>query len=173
LKRGLGATELSVFDTAEPTEIADTVVSFCRAHLDAAPIGARFYVASVGCVIGLVLESGRDVVMKAYQRRWRPSFLAAMQAAQRCAASGGLPCATPLLPPTPVAASRDTYAVVESWLPDPGMCAIATDAALGVSATGLARQISLCTAIEFPDLCQDRLFRPGDRRPIRTRPGLG
>jgi hypothetical protein len=144
---GLDATELSIFGTAEPTEIEALVVRFCQASLASRPKGARFYRSSVGCVIGLGLESGRDVVMKAYQPRWRPKFLAAVHETQRCAASGGLPSARPLLPPTPLAPGLHTFAAVESWLPDPGMQAIASDAALRVSAAGLARQVALCSTL--------------------------
>ncbi len=144
LRRGLEATELSVFGTADPARIRDIVERFCRSRFGQSAVGAHFYASSVGCVVGLGLESGRDVVMKAYQRRWRPTFLEAVQQAQRCAASVGLPCALPETAPAPVAEGADTFAVVESWLPDPGMDGLGTDAALRVSAAGLARQISAC-----------------------------
>jgi aminoglycoside phosphotransferase (APT) family kinase protein len=158
-RANLDATERSVFGTAEPTEIADIVMRFCEANLAGRPMGARFYRSSVGCVIGLGFESGHDVVMKAYQPRWRPSFLAAVHEAQRCAATGGLPCARPLLPPTPLALGLDTFAVVESWLPDPGMHAVASDAALAVSAAGLARQVSLCSTLTVAGDLRDHPLR--------------
>jgi phosphotransferase family enzyme len=148
LRVGLEATELSVFGTADPVRVTEIVENFCRVQLGDAPTGARFYASSVGCVIGLGLESGRDVVMKAYQPRWRPSFLEAVQQAQCLAGSSGLPCAQPVLAPAPVVEGGDTFAVIESWLADPGMRAVATEAALGVSAAGLARQISSCRALE-------------------------
>ncbi len=158
----LGVTELSVFGTAEPKQIAALVVRFCEANLGGPPTGARFYRSSVGCVIGLCFDAGHDVVMKAYQPRWRPSFLAAVHEAQRCAVTGGLPGARPLVAPTALAPGRDTFATVESWLPDPGMDAIASDAALRVSAAGLARQVALCSGLALAgDLC-DHPLRKSD-----------
>ncbi len=156
---GLEATELSVFGTAHPVRITEIIEDFCRVHLGETPQGARFYASSVGCVIGLGLESGLDVVMKSYQPRWRRSFLEAVQQAQRCAASGGVPCPVPLLAPVPVAESADTFAVVESWVPDPGMRALDSEAALRVSAAGLALQISCCQALEHPEGLMDHPMR--------------
>lgn len=159
---GLEATELSVFGTADPARITGIIDRFCQVHLGETPQGARFYASSVGCVIGLGLESGLDVVMKAYQPRWRRPFLEAVQQAQRCAASGGVPCPSPLLAPVPVVEGDDTFAVVESWVPDPGMRALGSEAALRVSAVGLARLISCCRALEHPDALMDH--------PMRTSP---
>lgn len=162
LRAGLEATERSVFGTTDPVRITEIIEGFCRTNLGDAPQGARFYASSVGCVIGLGLESGRDIVMKAYQPRWRRSFLEAMQHAQRRAASGGLPCPMPLRAPAPLVDGGDTLAVVESWLPDPGMRALDSAAALGVSAAGLAQQISSCRTLEDADALLDH--------PLRTSP---
>ncbi|HSZ37927.1 MAG TPA: phosphotransferase [Acidimicrobiales bacterium] len=159
LRAGLETTELSVFGTADPERITEIVETFCRVHLGDTPHGAHFYASSVGCVIGLALETGRDVVMKSYQPRWRRPFLEAVQDAQRYAASGGLPCAMPLLAPAPVVEDGDRFAVVESWLPDPGMRPLASDAALSVSAAGLARQISSCRALDKADALLDHPLR--------------
>ncbi len=159
LRAGLEATELSVFGTADPAHITEIVEQFCRTHLGDPVSGAHFYAASVGCVVGLGLESGRDVIVKAYQPRWRPRFLEGVQRAQRCAASAGLPCAVPLLAPTPLVRGVDRYAVVESWLPDPGMRALGSEAALGVSAAGLARQISSCRTLERSHALVDHPLR--------------
>jgi hypothetical protein len=148
LRAGLEATELSVFGTADPARIAAIIEGFCRVHLGEAPQGARFYASSVGGVVGLGLRSGRDVVVKAYQRRWRRSFLDAVQQAQRCGVSAGLPCPTPLLAPATLVEGGDTFAVAESWLPDPGLRALDSEAALRVSAAGLAWQISSCRMFE-------------------------
>lgn len=156
---GLEATELSVFGTADPVRITEIIEGFCRVHLGETPQGARFYASSVGCVIGLGIESDLDVVMKAYQPRWRRSFLEAVQQAQRCAASGAVPCPVPLLAPVPVVEGGDTFAVVESWVPDPGMRSLDSEAALKVSAAGLALQIACCRALEHPDALMDHPMR--------------
>jgi hypothetical protein len=152
---GLEATELSVFGTVDPIRISEIIEGFCRVQLGETPQGARFYASSVGCVIGLGLESGRDVVMKAYQPRWRRSFLEAVQHAQRSAALGSVPSPMPLVAPAPVFEGADTFAVVESLVPDPGMRALDSDAALRVSAAGLALQISCCRALERSDALMD------------------
>jgi hypothetical protein len=156
---GLQATELAVFGTADPVRITQIIEGFCRDHLGEIPQGARFYASSVGCVIGLGLESGRDVVMKTYQPRWQRSFLEAVQQAQRGAAAGGVPCPVPLLAPVPVVEGGHTFAVVESWVPDPGMRALDSEAALRVSAGGLALQISCCRALEHADALTDHPMR--------------
>jgi hypothetical protein len=159
LRDGLEATELKVFGTADPSRVTEIVETFCQVHLGDAPHGARFYASSVGCVIGLAVEPGRDVVMKAYQPRWRKAFIEAVQQAQRFAASRGLPCAEPLLAPAPVVEGRDTFAVIESWLPDPGMRAFDSESALRASAAGLARQISSCRALEYSAALADHPLR--------------
>jgi hypothetical protein len=165
LRDGHEATELRVFGTADPSRITEIVERFCRMHLGVAPHGARFYAVSVGCVIGFAFEPGQDVVMKAYQPRWRRSFLEAVQHAQRLAASSGLPCAEPLLAPAPVVEGRDSFAVIESWLPDPGMRALDSESALRVSAAGLARQISSCRALEHSAALADHPLRRSSAGP--------
>jgi hypothetical protein len=159
LRPGLEAIERSVFGTAVPMRITEIVERFCRVHLGDAVQGAVFYASSVGCVIGLRLESGREVVVKAYQPRWRPSFLEAVQDAQRCAALGGLPCPTPLLAPAPLVGGGDSFAVVESSLPDPGMHALGSESALRVSASGLAQQISSCRGLAHSDALVEHPMR--------------
>ena len=160
LAAGPHATEARVFGTADPSLISDLVERFCVVHLGDGAVGARFYLSSVGCVVGLGLESGRDVVVKVYQPRWRAPFLAAVQEVQRHLAHNGLACASPVLAPTPLAPRRDTLAVVETWLPDPGMRANASSATLAVSAAGLARQISLCDGLDIADELREHPLRP-------------
>jgi hypothetical protein len=144
------AIELAVFGTAEPEAIAAVVERFCVEQLDAPPSGGHFYRGSTGCVLGLHLASGADVVLKAYQERWPETFLRVVQSVQECVCTGGLPCARPLRPPVALP-GRPNLAVVESWLPDPGMRPNRSDSARRVSAAGLAMQITLCT-----DLAGDR-----------------
>lgn len=152
---GLTVVERNVFGTADAERIALLLERFCARHLGTPPIGGHFYGSSVGCVIGLALESGHDVVVKAYQRRWRAPFLSAVQDVQRAVADGGLPCPRPLAPPaplTPLTPDLGTIAMVESWLPDPGMRVLGSPRERRVSAGGLARQISLCDDLS-PAVC--------------------
>ena len=137
------AIELAVFGTGEPEAIASVVERFCVEQFDAPPAGGHFYRGSTGCVLGLHLASGADVVLKAYQERWPKGFLRAVQSVQEHVSGGGLPCARPLRPPVALP-GRPNLAVVESWLPDPGMQPNRSDSARRVSAAGLATQIALC-----------------------------
>ncbi len=159
LVAGLEAVEIGVFGTADPVAIARLVERYCESHLGTRPAGARFYASSVGCVLGLRLESGADVVVKAYQPRWRAPFLAAVQGVQRQLSARRFPCPEPLLAPAHISADLDALAVVETWLPDPGVRAFTSARALRVSASGLARQIALCDGLGRPDALRDHPLR--------------
>lgn len=148
---GAGSVDRDVLGTDDPSEIAEIFERFCREQLGRSPVGGLFYAASAGCVLGVQLEDGADVVIKAYQKRWSESFLAAVQNGEERAADGGIPCPRPLAAPTPIRAGRPNLAVVESWLPDPGMRPGGSAAARGVSARGLARQVALCVGLRGPD----------------------
>lgn len=141
---GVGSIERDVLGADQPTEIAAIFERFCLERLGASPSDALFYAASAGCVLGVRLASGDDVVIKAYQRRWERAFLDAVQAGQERAAEGGLPCPRPLAAPIAIAPGRTNLAVVESWLPDPGMRPGGSAAARAASAGGLSCQIALC-----------------------------
>jgi hypothetical protein len=144
---GVGTIERDVLGTDDPRQIAETFESFCIRQLGAPPAGGLFYAASAGCVLGVHLESGNDVVIKAYQSRWGAPLLTAVQAVENRVALGGIPCPRPLAPPTAIRAGRSNLAVVETWLPDPGMRPGGSDAVRRVSAAGLAHQIALCTDV--------------------------
>jgi hypothetical protein len=139
---GVGTVDAAVFGTDDPEGIAASVTSFCETHLGVRPVGATFYRASAGCVVGLRLNSDERVVLKAYQARWSGPFLGAVQTVQAHAAAAGFPCARPRLAPTALP-GRPNLAVVESWWPDPGMRALRNAQARKVSAAGLAAQIGL------------------------------
>ena len=149
--RGAGSVDRDVLGTDEPSQIAEIFQRFCIEQLGSSPVGGLFYAASAGCVLGVHLENGADVVIKAYQSRWNESFLAAVQNGEEWAADGGIPCPRPLGAPTPIRAGRPNLAVVETWLPDPGMHPGRSAAARGVSARGLARQIALCFGLPGSD----------------------
>ena len=145
---GEGEVDREVLGTDDPRRIAQVFERFCAERLGVSPAGAHFYAASAGCVLGVRLKSGADVVIKAYQDRWSESFLSAIQIGEERVAEGGIPCPRPLFGPTPMDPARPNLAVVETWLPDPGMRSGGSDAARAVSARGLARQIELC--IDLP-----------------------
>ena len=143
----LGAIEESVFGTRDPDEMAGVLDRFCRQHLGAGPAAGLFYLGSVGCVVGIRLESGDEVVVKAYQERWKAPYLGAVQMVQAHLSAAGFPCARPLVPPTPLQPGRPHLALVESVLADPGMQPLQGSEACRHSAVGLARQVALCRAL--------------------------
>jgi hypothetical protein len=160
---GVGAIERDVLGTDRPSDIAQIFERFCVEQLGVRSKGGLFYRASAGCVLGVHLEGGEDVVVKAFQRRWDASFLAAVQAVQVRVAAGGIPCPRPLLSPTPILAGGFNQAVVETFLADPGMRPGGSAATRRVSAEGLARQIALCAGL--PDAA--RL----EQHPLRNHDG--
>jgi hypothetical protein len=141
---GVGAIEREVLGTDAPQEIAEIFDAFCTRWLGTRPTGGLFYAASAGCVLGVHLESGDDVVIKAYQSRWTAPLLAAVQVVEGQVVQGGIPCPQPVAPPRPISEGRINLAVADAWLPDPGMRPGGSSAARAVSAGGLARQIALC-----------------------------
>jgi hypothetical protein len=159
---GVGAIERDVLGTDQPREIAALFEEFCSEWLGALPSGGLFYAASAGCVLGVRLTNGADVVIKAYQSRWHEPFLCAVQAGQEFAANGGLPCPRPLESPRPLVTGRANLAVVETWLCDPGMRPGGSAGARGVSAAGLARQISLCRDLPGSERLHEHPLRQPD-----------
>ena len=152
---GAGAVDLDILGTDQLDLLAELFEVFCIRQLGELAVGGLFYAASVGCVLGVELESGEAVVIKAYQRRWHKPFLGAVQDAQQLLAMGGIPCPSPVLPPVEIRPPRPNLAVVETWVADPGMRPGGSAAVRRVSAAGLARQIALC--LTLPDI--DRLSR--------------
>ena len=147
---GAGAVDLDILGTDQTDLLAELFEAFCIRELGELAVGGLFYAASAGCVLGVELESGDVVVIKAYQRRWRKPFLGAVQEAQQLLAAGGIPCPSPVLPPAEIRPPCPNLAVVETWVADPGMRPGGSAAARRVSAAGLARQIALC--LTLPDL---------------------
>jgi len=147
---GAGAVDRDILGTDQPDLVAELFEAFCVRELGELAVGGLFYRASVGCVLGVELESGDTVVIKAYQRRWRKPFLGAVQEAQQLLAMDGIPCPSPVLPPAEVRPPRPNLAVVETWVADPGMRPGGSAAARRLSAAGLARQIALC--LTLPDI---------------------
>ena len=133
--------------------------SFCERQLGAPAVGGLFYGASVGCVLGVQLESAISVVIKVYQRRWEKPFLDAVQQAQLQLAKGGMPCPLPIAEAAEIHPHRPNLAVAETWLPDPGMHPGRSAAERGVSAAGLAKQIALCSGLPGAERLSDHPLR--------------
>jgi hypothetical protein len=97
-----GLIEREVFGSADARAIGAVIARFCAAELGAAPAAGLFYQASVGCVLGLELDDGRRVVLKAHQPDKSVARLAACQAVQAGLCARGFPCPEPLLGPRPL-----------------------------------------------------------------------
>ncbi len=159
-KWGTSAVDEEVFGTGDAAGIASLVDRFCCDVLGAGAEAGFFYGASAGCVLGVRLADGAEVVVKAYQERWEAPYLRAVQTVQGHAARRGIPCATPRRGPAPVVPGRPNQAIVESYLPDPGLRPHASAAERRVSAAGLARQIAVCRELPaLPELADHPLRR--------------
>jgi aminoglycoside phosphotransferase (APT) family kinase protein len=156
---GVGAVDDDILGAVEASPIAEIFEAFCTRELGTPAVGGLFYAASAGCVLGVQLGSGDTVVIKAYQSRWRKPFLDAVQDAQLRLARGGMPCPRPVAPATAIQSSRPNFAVVETWLPDPGMRPGGSAAARRASALGLAQQITLCSTLNDVDRFSDHPLR--------------
>ena len=161
---GVGAIERDVLGTDSPGEIGQLFECFCAERFAARPEGAHFYAASAGCVLGVHLESGDDVVIKAYQKRWSSPLLRAVQRSQERVADGGIPCARPRLGPTQFAADRPNLALVETFIADPGMHPGRSARERGVSARGLALQIGLCRDLDGVEALNSHPLHTPDER---------
>jgi hypothetical protein len=152
--------EVGVFETAEPARVASHLTVFAEGVLGSVVVDGLFYGSSSGCVLGVVLDDYRQVVIKAYQRQWGSDFLNAVQRIQHHLALVGFPCPRPLVGPTP---AGPALATVEEFVADPGMRALRSSTEMELSAGGLARQIDLCRGRSEPIL--------DGGHPLRADPG--
>jgi hypothetical protein len=107
--------EHAIFNSADPTQIAQTVDAFCSTELGSAIAEYLFYESSQGSVIGLRLADNRRVVVKAHPPSQSLEFLAAVYGVQSHLANRGFPCPKPISGPTLLARG---YAVVEELVDD-------------------------------------------------------
>ncbi len=159
----LGAIEESIFGTADPEVMAAILDRYCSLHLGARPVGGLFYLGSAGCAVGIRLQSGDEIAIKAYQDRWSGPYLSAVQSVQTYLSGEGFPCPCPLAPPRPLQPGRPNLAIGESFLADPGMEPLHGSQACGYAAAGLARQVTLCRSVP-PE-------RPFVEHPLHVAPG--
>jgi hypothetical protein len=164
--RGTDMVEQAVFGTADSEVIASGFEEAVRGILMLQIDEVMFYETSVGCVVGLRLEHGSQVVMKAHQRRWSDGFLRATQHVQGFIAAAGFPCPRPLAGPTNVLGG---LAVIESYLSDPGRRPT-TEPMLAISAAGLARQINLCRGLAVAGLGPHPMDAEQDLYPLPHSP---
>jgi Phosphotransferase enzyme family len=148
--------ERGAFRTADPDAVAGQLAAFAEAVLGSAVAEGVFYGSSAGCVAGVVLDDGRRVVIKVYQRQWGMAFLSAVRRVQDHLAEAGFPCPCPVIGPQPAGFA---LATVEGLVPDPGMRTLASDIEMAVSAQGLAHQVELCRGLSDPALHEQHALR--------------
>jgi Ser/Thr protein kinase RdoA (MazF antagonist) len=94
--------ERLIFGTEDARAIGRAVDELCRSRLGASVDAELFRRTSVGTTVGVRLDDGRRVVVKAHQPRQQAPYLAAAAEVQRRLASAGFPCPAPLLGPVPL-----------------------------------------------------------------------
>ncbi len=129
--------ELAVFGTTDPDAMSSMITS-ASAEMGFEVSAGEFFHASSGCVVGLQLTDGRIVVLKAYQSQWEEPFLRGVQSSQRTASAASFPCPSPLAGPTSLGHG---WALLESYLPDPGRSATTAPGAMKASSAGLVSLI--------------------------------
>jgi hypothetical protein len=152
-----GVVERAVFSTVSPGRVAAAIEAVAPSPV----VECRFYVVSVGCVAGLTLADGTDVVVKAHQPRWTAGHLRRAVTAQAACADAGLAAPRPLAGPLPCG---NGLATVEAYLPDPGDAA-PTAEMLEVSAAGLAAVIDVTGRLDLPEVAQPLDRPPGQLYP--------
>jgi hypothetical protein len=150
------ATERAVFGTLDADGIVDAIGAACRRSFGVPLVDAFLYEVSAGIVIGCHLDDGRDVVLKAYQQRWPPEFLAAVKRVQGALPAAGFPCPEPLAAELRIGAAR---VLAESVLLDPGTSP-ATPETRRVLAAGLAELVARARVHHEPALAMHPLRRP-------------
>jgi hypothetical protein len=134
----------AVFDTVDPTAIADAIDELCRTELGSGVAGARFYRVSVGCVAGVDLHDGRAVVIKAQVSRRPATTFGALFAVRRHLALSGFPCPAPIGEPVE---RRGRWITFEE-LVERGKAADAHDPRIRKQlATSLARMVALSRSL--------------------------
>jgi hypothetical protein len=150
--------ELDIFATRAPERIFAAVDAFVRSTLHAAVVGYLFQATSISSVHGIVLDDGREVVVRAKPpAASNPDLpldrgsLEAIVEAQRSLHAAGFPCPQPLVGPTTLGAG---LATIETYLPP------ADPAPRSMLARGLVEHMRLLPA-RPPAL--DRFALPRDR----------
>lgn len=140
----LGPVEVEVFGTTEPAGIAALLSSLVTVATGANVRGGRWYTSSVAAVAGVVLDDGREIVVRTYGRAIGTAFVEGVVRVQRHLARHGFCCPEPLSGLVSVAG---VHGRVESLLDDPGARRPAPHE-MAASARGLAQVIRLAGEID-------------------------
>jgi hypothetical protein len=150
------ATERAVFGVLAPDDVVDALEAACHRSLGSALRDGFLYEVSAGVVIGCHLADGRRLILKGFQPRWTPTFLAAVKRVQRFLHAAGFPCPQPLDVEVRVGAA---VMLAESVLPDPGVGSASAGARRQL-AVGLAELVERCRDLDEPGLAEHPLRRP-------------
>jgi len=93
----------SIHNTVVSVEIAMSLRVWCQVRLGADVVDAWLWRVSVGCVCGVRLDDGRDVVIKVYSSDRTADRISRVLNAQRHAGMSGIPAASPIAGPYPLA----------------------------------------------------------------------
>ena len=93
----------AIHGSEDADEIAASVELWCRANLAADVASAWLWRVSVGCVSGVRLDDGRDVIIKVYSSDRSAERISRVLDAQRHASAAGIPAALPIAGPHPLA----------------------------------------------------------------------
>ena len=154
-----GTVEREVFGDLDANGIVAALDAACTDAFGSGLDDGFLYHVSVGCVVGCRLVDGREVVLKAYQRRWTLDFLSAVKRVQAHLHARGFPCPEPIAAPFRVAGAD---VLAEHVLADPGLPTGATRHLMQPSASGLAHVIDLCADQREPALALHPLRSPHD-----------
>ncbi len=153
--------ERAVFGFHQPAEIAASLALLCQRELGSTIARSRFYAVSVGVTAGVLLEDGRELVLKLVRGNSKLTFLEACRDVQSALAAAGFPCPTPLFGPV---AWGQAWASGQSFLS--GERADGHQPAVRAAlAQGLARLVSLARPfVDHPGLFGAWFTSlPGDR----------
>ena len=131
------------------------MLEWCRDAFGLEVVDPLFFASSVGCVHGVELADGRQVVVKAFQPNFGAGYLRAVQDLQTALADAGLPAPRPLIGPLPLGAG---LATAETMLPRPPSADGHDPAVRALLAAGLARFIVKASAfVDHPGLADHPL----------------
>lgn len=166
-----------VFGTDDPEAIGAAVDRVVRLATGAGVAAVRFTSASVGVTVGVTLDDGRDVVVKAFQPRWTEPFVVAARAAHSLLHDAGLPVPRPIGPPVNdpgtgigTGTGMGTWCVVDGWLPDPGSAAPAGGFDDAVARAASARTLARVVGVLTSDLADEHRVALA-RHPLRAPAG--
>jgi hypothetical protein len=148
---GDATVERHVFASGDPAAIAACIDGVCRAVLGAGVVSSTFAEKSVGIVVGLRVDDGRDVVVKAHQP-WYRAFeqVAACVRIQTALHAAGFPAPRPLA--GPVAAPSGPGCLTFEEYVDGDLADAHEPSVRGSMASGLAELVRLAAPHASRDL---------------------